>query len=187
MIIDLETKLLDLPQQLNMNQFIFLNMVLDRNQKNNQDVRKIVSLINDDEISYLINQKLITSNKKGNSITYLPTKELIQFVTPPEDYFNLFYDMYPVYIVRPDGNKSYLRANVNKCRKLYNSYVGNSRNASENINKCLKFEIDKKTREGKLSYMKTMWRWLMDHQWEASEEEMRDTVKEKDVYGTELI
>ena len=95
--------------------------------------------------------------------------------------------MYPVYIVRPDGNKSYLRANVNKCRKLYNSYVGNSRNASENINKCLKFEIDKKTREGKLMYMKTMWRWLMDHQWEASEEEMRDTVKEKDVYGTELI
>ena len=54
--------------------------------------------------------------------------------------------------------------------------------------KCLKFEIDKKTKEGKLSYMKTMWRWLVDHQWEESEEEMNDTVDlNTNAYGTELI
>ena len=45
MIIELDTKLADLPQQLNMNQLVFLSMVLDDNHKNNQDVQKIVSLI----------------------------------------------------------------------------------------------------------------------------------------------
>ena len=62
MIIELNTKLLDYPDKLNLNQLVFLSMVLDKNQKaNNQDVRKIVSLISDDEISYLIEQGLITS------------------------------------------------------------------------------------------------------------------------------
>ncbi len=61
MIIELNTKLLDYPDKLNLNQLVFLSMVLDKNQKsNNQDVRKIVSLISDDEISYLIEQGLIT-------------------------------------------------------------------------------------------------------------------------------
>jgi hypothetical protein len=33
-----------------------------------------------------------------------------------------------------------------------------------------------------------MWRWLQDHQWEASEAEMQDTEKESTtIYGTELI
>ena len=42
---------------------------------------------------------------------------------------------------------------------------------------------------GKLSYMKTMWRWLVDHQWEETEEEMRDSQPKETVqdYGTELI
>ena len=56
MIIEVDTKLMDLPEQINMNQLVFLSMVLDKNQKFNQNVYKIVSLISDDEISYLINQ-----------------------------------------------------------------------------------------------------------------------------------
>ena len=188
MIIELDTKLAELPQQLNMNQLVFLSMVLGRNQKINQSAQKIVSLISGDEISYLVQQGLITSIERGNSITYQPTEKLQQFVAPPKDYFDLFYDMYPVYILRPDGAKTYLRANVNKCRRLYNTYVGNSQAMAEHINECLKFEINKKTRLGKLMYMKTMWRWLVDHQWEESEEEMQDTEKVKNsTYGTELI
>ena len=56
MIIELNTKLLDIPG-LNSNQLIFLSLVLDKNQKTyNQDVRKIVSLVSDEEISNLISQ-----------------------------------------------------------------------------------------------------------------------------------
>lgn len=188
MTLNLDTKLLDLPVKINLNQLVFLSMVLDSNQKNNQDVRKIVSLISDDEISYLVQQKLITSIERGGSIIYEPTEMTSKIVTPEKDYFDLFYDMYPVYVLRPDGSKCYLRANVNKCRHLYNAYVGKSSYYAEHINKCLKYEIEKKTLQGKIGYMKTMWRWLVDHQWEATEEEMADVItKTQDAYGTELL
>ena len=188
MIIELNTKLLDIPG-LNSNQLIFLSLVLDKNQKTyNQDVRKIVSLVSDEEISNLVSQGLITSIERGKSITYHATDALKDIVRPKQDYFDLFYEMYPIYVLRPDGTKNYLRANVNKCRHLFNVYVGQSEAMAQHLIQCLDFEMKKKTNEGKLSYMKTMWRWLVDHQWEESEEEMQDNSKiGESTYGTELI
>lgn len=186
MIIEVNTKILDYPG-ININQLVFLSMVLGKNQPKNQDVRKIVSLISDDEISYLVSQGLITSIERGNSITYLPTDKLKELVRPSKDYFDTFYDMYPVYVVRPDGTKAYLRANVNKCRHLFGTYVGNSEAMAEHLIECLDKEVSKKMQTGKLSYMKTMWRWLVDHQWEEIEEEIQDTDKAVNTYGTELI
>lgn len=188
MIIEVNTKILDIPG-INMNQLVFLSMVLDKNQNSyNQDVRKIVSLISDEEISYLVTQGLITSIERGNSITYQATDLLKQSIAPSKSYFDTFYDMYPVYVVRPDGSKSYLRANVNKCRHLFNTYVGSSEAMAEHLIHCLEYETSKKMREGKISYMKTMWRWLVDHQWEETEEEMQDTTNTAvNSYGTELI
>lgn len=188
MIIEVNTKLLDLPEKLNLNQLIFLSIVLDKNQKSNQNVRKIVSLISDEEIQYLVQQGLITLIEKGNSTIYQETDKLISYITPSKDLFDVFYEMYPVYVLRPDGSKSYLRANVHKCRHYFNVQTGNSIDYKEHIINCLKYEIDKKTREGRLSYMKTMWRWLIDHQWEETEEEMQDMQnKVQNTYGTELI
>lgn len=175
-------------EQINSNQLLFLSIVLDKNQPKYQDVRKIVSLISDEEIQYLIDKKLISSIERGNSITYQATEKLREAVSLDKSYFDLFYDMYPVYVMRPDGSKSYLRANINKCRHLFNAKVGNSSALAEHIIKCLEFEIDKKMREGKISYMMTMWNWLSRNQWEVSEEEMQDTEqKAENTYGTELI
>ena len=188
MIIELNTKLLDIPG-VNSNQLIFLSLVLDKNQKTyNQDVRKVVSLTSDEEISNLISQGLITSIERGKSITYSATDKLKEMVKPKQDYFDLFYEMYPIYVLRPDGTKNYLRANVNKCRHLFKVYIGQSEAMAQHLIHCLDFEMKKKTNQGKLSYMKTMWRWLVDHQWEESEEEMQDeSKKEGSTYGTELI
>lgn len=188
MIIEVNTKLLETGVQINSNQLLFLSIVLDKNQPNYQDVRPIVSLISDDEIQYLVNQGLITSIERGNSITYQATDKLKAALTTEKSYFDRFYDMYPVYVVRPDGSKSYLRANVNKCRNMFAVKVGGSSAMAEHILKCLEFEIDKKMREGKISYMMTMWNWLSRNQWEVSEEEMRDTNNQVvQSYGTELI
>ena len=189
MIIELDTKLLDLPEQLNMNQLVFLSMVLDKNQTTkNQDVHRLVSLISDDEISYLVQQNLIVSMERDKFIVYEATEKLKSFVANKEDYFDIFYEQYPVYVLRPDGGKSYLRANVNKCRHLFNVICGNSSAMAEHLIKCLEFEISKKMKEGKICYMKTMWRWLVDHQWEESEEEMNDNIEQPtNTYGTELI
>jgi hypothetical protein len=66
MIIEINTKLLDIPEVTNSNQLLFLSMVLDKNQKSNQDVRKLISLISDDDISYLITAGLVTSMERDN-------------------------------------------------------------------------------------------------------------------------
>lgn len=190
MIIEINEKLLGIPEKVNLNQLVFLSIVLDKNQKkNNQSVQKIVSLISDDEILYLIQQGLITSIERSNSITYQETEKLEAYVTPDHSYFDLFYEMYPVYSIRPSGEKTYLRANKNKCRNLYNNYIKGTPGLAEHINNCLSKEIDKKAKLGKLSYMKTMWRWLQDHHWEEIEEEMLNEQEQanKSDYGAEII
>lgn len=188
MIIEVNTKLLDEFPELNANQLLFLSVVLDKNQPSYQDVRKIVSLISDDEISHLTDNLLIESIERGDSITYQPTDKLKEAVTPKKEYFDLFYDMYPVYVMRKDGTKCYLRANVNKCRHFFNTKCGRSSAMAEHIIKCLDYEISKRMREGSISYMMTMWNWLTRSQWEAIEEEMEDANKTPvNSYGTDII
>ena len=187
MIIEVNTRLLDKEPDLTASQLIFLSMVLDKNQPKYQDVQKVVSLVSNDDISYLIEQGLISSIERGDSITYVPTDKLKQEVAPAKDYFDLFYDMYPVYVMRKDGTKSYLRANVNKCRNFFNTKCGKSSAMAEHIIRCLDYEISKRMREGSLSYMMTMWNWLTRSQWEAIEDELNDAPKTVSTYGTELI
>ena len=187
MIIEVNTKILDEFPGLSMNQLVFLSMILGKNQPKYQDVRNVISLISDDEISYLVEQGLITSIERDDSITYQPTDKLTNAVLPKEDYFDVFYEMYPVYVMRSDGTKSYLRANVNKCRHFFNTKCGKSSAMAEHLINCLDFEINKRMREGSISYMMTMWNWLTRSQWEAVEEEMNDTTKSVNTYGTELI
>ena len=187
MIIELNTKILDEFPGISMNQLVFLSMVLGKNQPKYQDVRNVISLISEDEISYLVSQELVTAIESGESITYQPTDKLKKVVEPKKDYFDLFYDMYPVYVMRADGSKSYLRANVNKCRNFFNTKCGRSSAMAEHLIKCLDYEIAKRMREGSLGYMMTMWNWLTRSQWEAIEEEMQDTAKTVNSYGTELI
>ena len=188
MIIEVNTKILDENPELNANQLLFLSIVLDKNQPKYQDVRKIVSLISDDEIQYLLDQHLVNSIGRGDSVTYEPSEKLLQQVTLKKEYFDLFYDMYPVYVVRADGSKSYLRANVNKCRHFFNTKCGRSSAMAEHLIKCLDYEVSKRMREGSLGYMMTMWNWLTRSQWEAVEDEMNDNSKiSVNSYGTELI
>ena len=187
MIIEVNTKILDEFPGLSMNQLVFLSMVLGKNQPKYQDVRSVISLISDEEISYLVEQGLITSIERDDSITYQPTDKLTEAVLPKKDYFDVFYDMYPVYVMRSDGTKSYLRANVNKCRHFFNTKCGKSSAMAEHLIKCLYYEVAKRMREGSLGYMMTMWNWLTRSQWEAVEEEMADSSKVTNTYGTELI
>lgn len=187
MIIEVNTKLLHMPEQINTNQLFFLSTVLDKNQKPNQDVRKIVSLISDDEIQYLIDHDLISSTTEGETITYLPTDKLKDFLKPSKTYFELFSEIYPKYVLRPDGTKAYLKTNINRCHHLFNLYTGLSEAMAQHLIDCLNFEVDKKMRNGKLGYMKTMYKWLVEHNWEESEQEMTDTQTSSTTYGTELI
>lgn len=189
MIIEVNTKLLDSFPELNSSQLLFLSMVLDKNQSKYQDVRKVISLISDDDISYLIQQDLISLIEKEDTKTYHPTDKLVTGVKPSKDYFDIFYEMYPVYVMRKDGSKCYLRANINKCRHFFNTKCGKSSAMAEHIIRCLDYEISKRMREGSISYMMTMWNWLTRSQWEAVEDEINDIENTQTVnsYGTELL
>ena len=95
--------------------------------------------------------------------------------------------MYPVYVIRKDGSKSYLRANVNKCRNMFNTKCSHNPATAEHLIKCLEYELAKRSREGSSGYMMTMWNWLTRNQWEAIEDEMNDESKATKAYGTEFV
>lgn len=59
----------------------------------------------------------------------------------------------------------------------------------EHIMDCLEYEIDDKMRTGKMGYMKTMWKWLTQHEWETFEEQMKldDYQPNTYNYGTDVI
>ena len=76
MTIELNLSLLE-KEKINLNQLIFLSLVLNENQYKNQDVRKLVSQISDVEIQDLISKELVTLIEKGNTKAYNTTEKLL--------------------------------------------------------------------------------------------------------------
>lgn len=185
MILELDTSLLE-TLNISINQLVFISLVLNENQKDHQDILKLLSRVNEEEIQDLIQRNIIITQTMNNGISYQLSDDIINTLRKRNDsMFDEFYETFPVYVIRPDGTKGFLRANVNKCRKEYNRIVGKSRAMHEHIMNCLRYELDDKMRTGKLGYIKTMWKWLTQHEWECYEEQLK--VKEEDTYGTNIL
>lgn len=187
MILEIDTSILDRIENLSINQLVFLTLVLSDFKNINQDIQKLLSLVNEEEIQELESRGLIATSTVDDTTVIKKTAKLEELLKEDKSMFDEFYDLFPVYVIRPDGTKGFLRANVNKCRKEYNRIVGKSRAMHQHIMNCLSFEIDNKMLTGKISYMKTMWKWLTQHEWETYEEQMK--VEEpviSNIYGTEL-
>lgn len=188
MIIEIDTNLLEIVGNLSMNQLVFLSLVLDNNQKFNQNIMPLIRLVSDSEIQDLIDRNLIQKNDNGKKITYKPTKDLLNRLTPKDTLFDQFYMLFPVMVNRPDGTKGFLRSNTKKCREFYNKLVKGNPELHNRIITALNFELDNKAVTGKLGYMKTMWKWLTSHEWELSEEQMQNNKLETtEMYGTKLL
>lgn len=56
----------------------------------------------------------------------------------------------------------------------------------EHILSCLRYEIDDKLQTGKIGYMKTMWKWLTQHEWECYEEQINEQ-QNAELYGATVI
>lgn len=174
MIIELDTSLADKLSDISLCQLVFLTLVLNENQNNHQDVHSLLSRVREHEIQELIDKGLISATKTDTSITYTQTEALVALIGKQKDYFDELYELYPIYVYRTDGTKSFLRANVNKSRLQYNKIVGRSKATHEHIMRCLKYELAEKLRTNNMIYMKTMWKWLTNHEWEAFEEQMQE-------------
>lgn len=171
MILELDTTLFDMLGNISINQATFLTLVLNENQNKNQDVHKFLSRISEAEIQELIDNNFITVTTSGDNKIYKTTNKLNPYLERDKTWFDEFYEVFPVYVMRPDGTKGFLRSNINKCRSEYKKIVGKSKAMHEHILECLKFEISNKMMTGKLGYFKTMWKWLTQHEWEVIEEQ----------------
>lgn len=192
MILEIDTSILDKIDNLSINQLVLLSLVLNNTIKLNQEIHKLLSLVNEEEIQDLVNRDLLIietynpdSNNKYQIIKSSP--KLYGLLKTDKTYFDIFYDQFPVYVTRPDGTKGFLRSNKDKCRKEYNRIVKNSKLTHDHIIKCLKYEIDNKMMNGKMGYMKTMWKWLTQHEWEIYDEQINLESETMNTYGTELI
>ena len=188
MILEIDTSILDRVENLSINQLVFLTLVLSDIKVINQDIQKLLSLVNEEEIQELETQCLISIQYDRDTQVISKTEKLEKLLKEDKAMFDMFYDQFPVYVMRPDGTKGFLRANVNKCRKEYNRIVGKSKAMHEHIMDCLKYEIDERMRTGKIGYMKTMWKWLTQHEWETIEEQMKVETPNQNYYnyGTDI-
>lgn len=191
MILELDTSLFDIYRKMSINQLVFLTLVLNENQSNNQDIHQFLSRISENEIQELVDSNIITVITSGDSKIYSISEDTRKHLKQDKSWFDEFYEVFPVYVTRPDGTKGFLRSNINKCRKEYNRIVGKSRAMHEHLIKCLQFEIDNKMITGKIGYMKTMWKWLTQREWEVTEEEMQfsmeQDINDETAYGANII
>ena len=139
MILELDTTLLDIFGEISINQLVFLTLVLNDNQSNTQDVHKFLSRISENDIQELIDNDLISFTTSGDNKIYSPTEKLLSSTKQDKTWFDEFYEVFPVYVLRPDGTKGFLRSNINKCRKEYNRIVGKSRAMHEHLLQCLQY------------------------------------------------
>lgn len=187
MILELDTAPLDkIPEIKSINQLVFITLVLNDNQTKNQDIHKLLSLVSEEEILDLQSKELISIDNSSKGTIVHKTHKLDDLIKEDKSLFDQFYEEFPVYVMRPDGTKGFLRANINKCRKEYNRIIGKSKAMHEHLLKCLRFEVQNKMITGKLGYMKTMWKWITQREWEAIEDQMNETPS-YNTYGTELI
>lgn len=186
MILELDTSLLN-KFSISINQLVFISLVLNDNQINNQDIHELLSRVNEEEIQDLIQRNIIVVTISDDNKIYSPSKELLDLIKKSEQsMFDEFYEVFPIYVTRPDGTRGFLRSNVNKCRKEYNRIIGKSKAMHEHIMSCLRYEIDDKLQTGKIGYMKTMWKWLTQHEWECYEEQMNEQ-QNTELYGATVI
>ena len=81
MIIELDTSLLEIIDNISINQLVFLSLVLDKNQKFHQGITPLIRLVSDSEIQDLIDRNLIQKKDDSKKLVYKPTKELVDKLT----------------------------------------------------------------------------------------------------------
>jgi len=144
-------------------------------------------------------KEFIKYNSIGNIVSIKDitvTDNFIKIITL-EDPFAELYELYPSSAIRPDHKTDYLRKNKAKCIILYKKTLKNKPTLHKHILKCLKFEIEDRTKKGALGWMKRLENWLKNEEWQIYEQMMTENItskaqlpdkkKQKETYGTGLL
>lgn len=106
-----------------------------------------------------------------------------------EGVFEEFYNLYPVKVIRSNGQSDYLRTDRDRCKKIYNNIVHNNRQLHNKIVKCLKTELEEKGNHGQMKYMQRMSTWLTSESWKGYDSEYisnSNEIQNEPTYGTAI-
>jgi hypothetical protein len=196
MILEIDTKFL-LEHEISAHQYLLLKYASDndydamkkylRHSKTYDDLKK--------DMIALYNAGLISTPWSDNATFrhIKPSNKFIQLTTYTGDPFDEFYSIFPVKVLRPDGNYDYLRMDRNRCKKIYHNIVRVNKTMHDHIMECLKLEINERNRTGKMSFMKRMPTWLTSEEWKVYSDKVTAGVTSGDIsiqegegYGTEI-
>jgi len=161
-------------------EFDLLKLFLEANYTKEESERIFSKLI---ELKYLTSTSFLQ-----NSYDYSRCKignELYSLLKT-NDIFEEFLETYPSSVIRTDGVVDYLRTDQKACRMMYMKITKNSPAIHQHILKCLKFEVDKRTKDGSIKFMVRMAKWLTAETWKSYEDEINKTPTQTKKYGTEF-
>ena len=175
--------------KLTINQFLLIKLVLDNVKA---DSYQNVIHLSSGDIKELIDKNIFTkSSLYDGTFKHIELTEDFKSKFITRDFFDEFYSIYPISVTRTDGSKDYLRADVYRCRKAYNSLVGKSASKHEEIVAALKHELQNRRINGSMQYMKRMYKWLTSEEYQTySEAQNENSVISSTpitAYGTDVI
>lgn len=85
MILELDTSLLN-KYNISINQLVFISLVLNDNQPNNQDIQELLSRVNEEEIQELIQRNIVVVNISDNNQIIVLQKNYLSLLKKIEKY-----------------------------------------------------------------------------------------------------
>ena len=88
MILEIDTSILDRIENLSINQLVFLTLVLSDIKNINQDIQKLLSLVNEEEIQELESRGLIATSTVDNTTVIKKTEKLEELLKEDKSMFD---------------------------------------------------------------------------------------------------
>ncbi|MFW6225431.1 MAG: hypothetical protein ACOC3V_00565 [bacterium] len=180
--------------KLTAHQFLIVKLIHEKRFENlDKYIKSSKSLNNiEEDLNHLNNVGLIDLYNSTNPKDFKNIKVTSKFIKEmsEDDYFDELVNLYPVKVVRKNGVTDYLRTERASSRRLYEMIVARNKSKHEHIMKCLRYEVDLRSREGSLGYMKRLPNWLVSREWKSFEDRIVDSenVQNQEItkYGTEI-
>lgn len=184
MIVEINTEHL-IKSGLTANQYLLALLIYERSYTAYTNLKNSFPQIVADDIKELTNKGFIFQST--NRLGYTITAEFLVYCSK-KDMFDALVERFPIYVIRTDGTKDYLRTDRIRSKRRYDNITRHSKSKHELIMKCLDFELSTREVEGNLKYMKRLPNWLESQEWETWQERLENesTIVNTPKYGTNL-
>lgn len=170
MIIEVDLKYLT-ECRISVHQYVILKLAYEGELKLLERYLRASSTLNKitEDLDHLYETQFIENPPNVNAIltSIEVTDKFVNLFQSKLDSFEELYKAFPVRVLRPDGNYDYLRVDHKRSNLLYRNIVGADLKKHELLMKCLKLEVEDRSRRGQLAFMKRMPAWLSSEAWKV--------------------